>query len=817
MENLVSNLRYALRRLVKSPTHTLTVLACLALGLGANTSIFSVINSLLFQPLPVEDVDQLAFGLDLREGDDPFEASIFDYLELQKQPGVFSSVGLAWRTSFDLIGQGDPERLEAALVSSTYFSTLGITTAEGRLFSPEEYQPNGPRVALIGQGLWKRRFGGSESAVGQDIRLGDGLATVVGVLSPGFDLPNTTELWVPHQVDYPSLSLSEKNAHDYFLIARLQENQSMESANVAAAGVSERLAQAFPDLRRGWTLQLITLRQQLMGDIRGDIRPALRVVLFVVSFLLLIACANVASLLLVRSMERSQETALRLALGATRRDLVTQMLTESSLLGILGGALGLALAYFMTPLLMSLNPINAHSLKGFFYDVPLDGRVLLYTLVISLATGVFFGLVPALRADRPDLMSELREGAKGSSSSRKGRRWLDSLVVAEIAVAAALLVGAGLMVGSFQEIQKLDLGFEPENVLTADLYLTQGKYRDAEARAAFVRQLVEQVAPLQGVDSVGITTNIPLAQVPSDFSYTVEGAPPPEENRAPSASHRVVTPGYLEMMGMRLIEGRFLPEQDRKGSVPAMVITRAFAREAFGSERGVLGKRVSLGSPPIEGLEPFEIVGLVNDVKEDRFNFRIDRPTWYISYYQVPSRLPVSLALRTSGDTEKLVPMIRQAVRAVDPGQPIARIGTMNETVARLLNPSRFSAVMVGLFAILGLLLAAIGLYGVMTYSVGQRMQELGIRVAMGAERKDLLILILGRGIRLTLAGLAIGLVMSLLLSRWLSSILFKVGTADAKTFFGISLVILATAFLATFLPALRSTRIDPVKLLRSE
>ena len=817
MENLVSNFRYALRRLIKSPIHTVTVLACLTLGIGANTAIFSVVNSLLLQPLPVEDVDRLVFALDVREEDDPFEASIFDYLEFQKESEVFSVTGLAQRTSFDLLGEGDPIRLEGALVSSDYFTTLGLRSGQGRLFSEGEYQPDGPRVALIGHGLWMRQFGGDESALGRSVRLDGGLVTIVGVLPQGFDLPNTTEIWLPYQVNYEALSLSAKNAHDYFLIARLREGQSFDSANASASGVAERLAKAYPDLRGGWNTRLITLRQQLMGDILGEVRPMLRVVLFVVSFLLLIACANVASLLLVRSLERSQEIALRLALGATRRDLVAQMLTESVFLSLLGGALGLLLAYLLTPLLMSLNPISAQSLKSFFYQVPLDGRVLFYNLLISLVTGVLFGLAPALRAGRRDLVLELKEGAKGSGSSRKGRRWLDALVVAEIAVAAALLVGAGLMVGSFQQMQSVDLGFEPTNVIAVDLYLTQEKYQDPETRNAFVRRLTEEVAPLPGVLSVGVTTNTPLAQVPWDASYTVEGAPPPEENQAPSSSHRVVTPGYLETMGMRLVRGRLLGEQDRADSVSAMVVTEAFAREAFGSTQEAIGKRVRLGSPPVPDFEPFEVVGVLRDVKEDRFNFRLDRPAWYISYYQFASSLPVSLVVRTSGDPDRLVPTIRQAVQALDPTQPIAHIGTMNEAVSRLLNPPRFAAILVGLFATLGLLLAAIGLYGVMTYSVNQRLPELGIRLAMGAERRDLMGLVLGRGLKLTLVGLGIGLLASLVLSRWLSSLLFEIGTTDVKTFVGISLVLLATALLATFLPARRSTRIDPVRVLRVE
>ena len=817
METLAANLRYALRRILKSPLHSGIVLLCLALGIGANTAIFSVVNSLLLQPLPVEDAEELVFTLDLREEDDPFESSIFDYLEFKKETRIFEAVGLTSRRSFDILGDGEPERVEGAAVSGDYFSTLGVGADLGRLFLVEEYRPDGPAVALVGHALWKRRFGGDQEALGRSIRLGDRTVTIVGVLPAGFDLPLGTELWLPHQVSYQSLAPPAKDDHNYLVIARLQDGISLTEANAAAAGIARQLARAYPELRNGWGIKLITLRQQLMGDVRGEVRPTLSLVLLVVGFLLLIACANVASLLLVRSLERSQEVALRLALGASRRSLVGQLLTESVVLSLLGGALGLLLAYFLTPPLMSLNPVNAYALKGLFYSVPLDLKVLVYTLLLAIVTGILFGLVPALRAGREDLVGELKEGAKGSGSSRHNRFLLDALVVGEIAVAATLLVGAGLMARSFQRMQNVDLGFQPASVLTVDLYLTQEKYRDQAQRLAFVQDLLEQVRLLPGTVSAGVATNTPLAQEPFDFSYTVEGAPPLQENRVPFASHRVVTPDYLETLGMRLLQGRLLNERDREGAVQAMVVTEAFAREAFGGLDEVIGRRVRLGYPPREELDPFEVVGLVADVKEDRFNFRIDRPVWYISYLQLPSRLPISLAVKTSGDPVQLISDVRRTILAIDPNQPVARTATMEEAVSYFLNPARFSAVLVGLFALLGLLLAAIGLYGVMTYSVGQRRQEMGVRIAMGAKSEDLLRLILGRGLVLTLTGLGIGLVASLLLSRWLSSLLFQVGTTDLPTFATISVILVATALLASFLPAHRTTRVDPVTVLRAE
>lgn len=817
MEFLLTAARHALRRIRRNPLYAAVLIACLALGIGANTAIFSVVNSLLLQPLPVPDVEKVVFTLDLREEDDPFEASVLDFLAFREEGSTFSSVGLARRRSFDLRTDTEPVRVEGARITFDYLQTLEVDPLHGRPISAEDDRPNAPPVALIGHGLWQRQFGGDLAALGQTLQLNDRAPTIIGIMPPGFDLPVGTELWVPLAANFEAASLAAKDAHDYHVIARLRDGVDLEQANATARGISERFAAEYPDLRSGWSIRLISLRQQLMGDVRGEVEPTLRLVLGVVAFLLLIACANVASLLLVRSLERTREVALRLALGAKRAQLATQLLVEAVILSLLGGCAGLLVALALTRPLMALNPVNAYALRGIFYDVPLDAKVLTFTLGVSLLTGILFGLVPALRVTRQvDLVPELREGGGGASGSRRSGRLLDAIVVAEIAVAATLLVGAGLLGRSFQRLQDVPLGFEPQNVLIADLYLTQEKFRQPGRRPAFVEELLTRVRVLPGVESAGVTTNVPLAQEPQDLSYTVEGAPPPEANRVPIGSHRVVTPGYLEAMGMTLLQGRLIEAQDHLGSVRVMVVSEALAREAFG-ETDPIGRRIRLALPPSEDQEPFTIVGLVANVKEDRFNFRLDRPTWYVSYEQLPQPFPIALAVKTTGDPLSLAPSIRQTVAAIDPEQPVARLSTMDETLGTFLGPARFSVILVGLFAGLGLVLAAIGLYGVMTYSVGRRRREMGIRIALGALGPELIRLVMVRGLVLALIGLGLGLVASTLLSRWLANLLFEVATHDPRTYFAISLVLLGAAGLATFLPARRATRVDPVKTLRAE
>ena len=816
METLIQNLRHALRRIRHHKVYSATILLCLALGIGANTAIFSMVNTLLFRPLPVADVDRLTFVLDMREWTDPFEAALVDYLFFTRDGASFAGVGIAHRESFNLLGGDRPERVEAAAVSRDYLTTLGVEPLHGRGFSAEEDRPGGPPVALVGHGLWQRRFGGDPALLGSTLTLDAGVYTVVGILPPEFDLPLGTELWVPLGLDVESLPMDEQIASDYLMVARLKEGVSLRQGNAEAATLARQISQTYPE-REGWGIKMIPLRQQLLGDINGKVRPALLLVLALVGLLLLITCANVASLLLVRSLERRHEVAVQVFLGATRWRLAGQLLTESVMLALMGGVAGLVLAYWATPPLMSLSPVQAFSLQELFATPKIDGRVLGFAFLVSLVTGVIFGLVPALRTSMSESLAlQLKEGGR-ASSGRGERRLLAGLVVAEITLAVILLLGAGLTFNSFRALQRTDLGFAPENKLAMEIFLPSSKYPEHHHRVAFFERLLERVRSLPGVRQAATTTTIPLAIAAWDAPYTVEGTTPTQSSEVPIASHRLVSPGYLEMMGISLAEGRAVAEQDRGESLPSVVISRELARRAWPGE-SALGKRFQLGYPPTEDDPMLTVVGVVNDVKEDRFNFGIDRPVWYLPYFRIPTGLPsVSLVVQSDGNVEELIPGLRQAVWEIDKDQPIAEIITLGEHLRQFLGPQRFSVVLVGGLAVVGLLLAAVGLYGLISYSVAQETRELGIRMALGAQSGDLLRLALGRGLLLALFGLILGLTGGWGLSQLLASQVEQLRGSSPAIFLLIAGVLLLVALVATYLPARRTTRIDPLAALRYE
>ena len=810
------DVRYGARMLLKSPIYTAIAVAALALSIGANTAVFSAVNTLLLRPLPLKDLDRLVLSQALREGFDPYESSLLELEAFEQRSHSFVRIGAARQRSFNLTGRGEPERIRGASIVANYLATLGVKPVVGRSFSAHEDQPGGPAVALISYSFWKNHFGGNASAVGGTLNLENRSYTIVGVMPPGFDLPAAADIWVPLQINIDSLLPNERAVSGYEIVARLRPGISLEQADAESKSIARQLEQEFPQVRRGWTVHLIWLRQALLGDYAGRVNKALVALMGGVGFLLLICCANVANLQLARGIARTRELALRRALGASRSRLVRLLLTESTLLALLGGVGGLLLAHWVVPLLAVINPMQGISLAEFFQNFKIDGRVLIFALCTTLATGIVFGLVPALKgAGEQEVMPSLRQGDQRSASA-PGHGWLNILIVAEIAIAMTLLVGGALIVRSFNRLQHVDLGFRSDHLLTLKMILPETKYSAHRQPIAFVDQVLERVKNLPGVTSAGTTTNIPLErEISYDAVFSVEGRPLPNPNDVPITANRIVSPDYLKTLGVTLVKGRLIDESDRACKPPVVVISEELARQAWPGE-DPLGKRLKRVRPG-QVFPWMTVVGVVKDVKEDLFNYRINRPVWYVPYAQVENNFPVNLVVRTSADPTGLTNAIREVIHAVDSDQSISNVMTMNENLARVLVTERFSAILMGVLAGSGLLLAALGLYGVMAYSVSRRTTEIGVRVALGAQRGHVLQLILGQGAKLTLVGIAIGLAAAWALTRLLVSLLFEVNATDSATFVSISLLLISIALLACLFPAHRALKVDPMIALRAE
>src|SRR5881227_120939 len=817
MQTLWQDLRYGARMLLKQPGFTLIAVAALAISIGANTAIFSAINALLLRPLPLKDIDRLVSTFALREGFDPFGCSFPEYETYRDRSHVFSSSGVATQRSFNLIGQREPERIRGAKVMADYLTTLGIKPVLGRTFSADEDRPGGPPVALISYAFWQNHFAGSAGAIGQLLNLDGKTYTLLGVMPPGFDLPGAAEIWLPLQTNIENLPLTERAATANEILARLKPGVTVKQADTELKAIARQLEQEYPNFRRGWSVKAISLRQDLLGDLEGHVRKALFALAGGVGFLLLICCANVANLQLARGVARERELVLRRALGAGRWRLIRQLLTESMLLALLGGAAGVILANWLIPILAWLNPIQGISLAAFFHNFSIDQRVLVFALCVSVLTGVAFGLLPALKgAGAHELMPRIKQGDQRSGGDIAGRRWLNGLIVGEIAIALTLLICGGLMVQSFQRLQHVALGFSPDNLLTMKMVLPASKYSEYRKRIAFADEVVERTRNLAGVVSAGTTTNIPLERETAyDAIFDVEGRPSPNPNDVPITAHRVVSSGYLETLGITLIRGRLINQNDRADTLPIVVVSEEFARQAWPG-KDPLGKRVRR----IRAGQIFPwmtVVGVVKDVKEDLFNYRINRPVWYVPYAQVENNFPLNLVVRTRIDPRSLIAALRGVVRTADPDQPVSNVMTMNTVLNNVLVTERFGAVLMGTLAISGLILACIGLYGVMAYAVKQRTGEIGLRIALGAQRKHVLALFMGEGMKLTFLGVIIGLIAAWAATRLLVSLLFGLGATDAATFCAISVLLGLVGLIACYFPARRALSVDPVIALRAE
>jgi predicted permease len=809
METLLQDLRYGFRMLAKKPGFTAVAVLALALGIGANTAIFSVVNTVLLKPLPFKDPDRLVMVWEENAKlgfpkDTPAPANFIDWRD---QNQTFEGMVAIASATFNLTGVGEPQKIEGQRVSANFFSLLGVEPALGRAFISEEDRPEGNPVVIMSNGLWKRRFGSDPNIIGQSLTLNGQPCEVIGVLPASFQLSGFQfsgrdhELWVP--MAFSSREAGSRGSHYLSVIGRLKPGVSIQQAQADMTAIAARLEQQYPATNTSVGASVFSLREEIVSDIR----PALLILLGAVGFVLLIACANVANLLLARAAARQKEIALRTALGAGRARLIRQFLTESVALAALGGAGGLLLGVLGIKLLATLVPPNLEQAK----EINLDAKVLGFTLLVSLLTGVIFGLAPALQASKVNLNESLKEGGKGSPGGvRSGVRNL--LVVSEVALALVLLVGAGLLINSFARLSKVDMGFTPDHLLTMRVVLPQSKYPDQAKRTAFYDQLLQRVEALPGVQSAAVISWLPLTFEGDSNGISIEGRPEPSPDQQPIVVTRVISPGYFRTMGIALLGGRLFTEYDRQGSSRVIIINQSMAERYWPGEDPI-GKRIKMGS--FDTDSPWlSVAGVVKDVRQFQINAEA-KPQIYLPYAQYGASRPRDLVIRTAGDPLGLAAAVRGEVWAVDKDQPVSNIQTMEQILSDSLTRERFNMLLLAIFAGVALALAAVGIYGVMSYSVTQRTHEIGVRMALGADSGHVLRLVVGQGLKLVSAGVAIGLAFAFALTRLMESLLFGVSATDPVTFVLISVTLVAVAALASYIPARRATKVDPMVALR--
>ena len=809
METLIKDIRYAVRGLLKRPGFTAIALITLALGIGANTAIFSVVNAVLLRPLPFRDAHQLAIVWEdaTFAGFPRNTPAPANYVDWKTQNQSFADMAASAETSFNLTGDGEPERVAAYSVSANFFPLFGVQPILGRSFSAEEDRPGGNKVAVLSYSLWQSRYGGDRQIINRDIQLNGEKHTVVGVMPPGFQFfESDVRLWVPLALGQEELA--NRGGHYLKVVARLKPGVTIAQAQADMNAVMRRIAVDHPGETMEGKLGAIVLpmREQMVGESRGS----LIVLLVAVAFVLLIACANVAGLLLARAVGRRREIALRVALGAGRGRVVRQLLTESLLLSAVAGVLGSIFAYWSFTFLQGLVPQE----MKLSTPLNLDTRILAFTLLISVITGIIFGLVPALQAANIDLNEALKQSSTRTTSTGRLR---SAMIVFEVALSLVLLVGAGLLIQTLFQLFRQYSVLEPEKVLTMRTILPREKYRELQRRDNFYRQVLQRVEHLPGVVSAGYTTSVPLAWKGGTSGFYPEGVTSPIPGMAYDANHREVSVNYLQTMNVPLRAGRYFETSDNAQSTPVAIINETMARQYWPGENA-LGRRFKLGGPDEADVPWVQIAGIVADVRQ----MGLDEPVkaeMYFPYQQDPTiwYIPRDLVIRTNGDTSNLVGSVRQVIREVDPDQPISDIATMAEVLGTEAAQRRMGMIMLVGFAGLALLLASLGIYGVLAYFVTQHTSEIGVRQALGATPADILFLVLKKGMGLTFLGVVIGLAGAFVLTRLMSSLLFGVKAVDPLTFVTVPLLLGLVALLACLIPARRATRIDPLVALRYE
>ncbi|HEX7330804.1 MAG TPA: ABC transporter permease [Pyrinomonadaceae bacterium] len=806
MESLLGDARYALRNLLRRPGFTLIAVVTLAVGIGANTAIFSAIHALLLKPLPFPELDRVVAIWDKMpsRGVMHNEVAVANYLDWQSQSQSFEQLALYRWWNANLTGIDPPERIQGFLVTANYLDALGMKPIMGRNFLAEESQPGKDAVAIITHSLWQRRFGGDPNILNKTITINSIVRTVVGVLPEHFNFPKGGEIYAPLPMT-PEL-MKNRNSHGYYVVGRLKPGASIEGSQAEIDNIMARLEQQFPESNKGWGATVFPI----VADTVRLYDTALWVMMAAVGLVLLIACANVANLMLARASGRQREIALRTALGASRLRIVRQLLTESVIVALIGGALGMLIGFWGIDALRAANPGDAARFAPGWYQLGLNFPVLMFTLGLSLFSGIVFGLAPALQVSKPNLNDSLKEGSRQTSGS--SHRLRSSLVVLEVALSLMLLVGAGLLGRSFLSLLKTDPGFNPDNVLTMTLVLPVAKYREEPQRVTFYQDLVQRVKANPGVESAALVSHLPLGGANASDSYLVEGVPEPAPGQEYDGRYRVATPDYFRTMGISLVRGRSFTDQDKAGATPVVVVNETLARKHWPGEEAI-GKRIRFYGP-LERAPWMEIVGVIRDVKHE-LNIPIE-PEYYLPLAQ-DAWSGMVLVAKTSIEPSSLAPAIRQHVWAIDKDQPVFDVKTMQEVRSSSVALYSFSSVMLGIFAVVALLLASVGIYGVMAFAVTQRTQEIGIRMALGARTVDVLKLVVTHGMKLALLGLLIGLAGSWAITRFLEKMLVGVEPTDVLTFSAVSVFLLLAAFVACYLPARRATKVDPLVALRYE
>ena len=822
MNTLMQDIRYALRAFAKNPGFTLAALLSLAIGIGANTSIFSVANALLLRPLPYEDADRLVIlwnrspGLNITE--DWFSTA--QYLDIKTGHHGFEQVAIAIGGNYNLTGVGDPERVGVIRVSSNLLPMLGVRPARGRLLVPDEDSPGRPATAVLTDGMWTRRYGRDPQMIGKSITINGQPYEVVGILPQSFSLPREVlptlygteqaEIFLPLPLA-PTASQVRTN-EDYNIVGKLKLGISLTQAQAEMETITARLRRDFPEnypANGGLKFSIVPLLEQVVGNVRRS----LLVLLGSVGLVLLIACANVANLLLSRAVARQQEIAVRSALGASRWRIVRQLLTESILLAVCGGAVGIVICVLSVQWIHVLGTKSIPRLQ----DVGIDGRVLLFTLLLSVFSGILFGLAPALRVSQLDLNSTLKDASRGSAGTSavwgRGNNVRRLLVISELALSVVLLIGAGLLIRSFARLQNVSPGFNPRDVLTFDLTMTGRKYNDKQVILNTYRQLWERLEHLPGASAAGGVTSLPLSQAFAWTPITVEGRTPLPGEKFLNADERLVGGHYFEAMGIPLRRGRFFNEQD-DATKPRVVLVDEYMADQLWPGQDPIGKRIHIVE--LKSDDPWQtVVGVVGRVKQDSLDSD-PRIAFYLPHTQFPTRA-MTVALRGGTDPAGLVSAVKSELRNLGPDLPMYYVRTMGQRVDESLAQRRFSMLLLGVFASVALMLATIGIYGVMAYLVNQGTREIGIRMALGATQRNILSLVVRQGMALALSGVAIGLAGAFLLTRLIRSLLFGVEATDPVTFVGISLLLALIALLASYIPAQRAARIDPMVSLRCD
>jgi predicted permease len=812
MQTLWQDLRFGFRTLSRKPGFTVVAIIALALGIGANTAIFSVVNSVLLRPLAYQDPEALVvINHDYPKINLKASVSAIGYTHYRDNAKSFESVVAMTGGGFNLTGGGDPEQVNGSRITHNFFSALGAEARLGRVFLPEEDQLGKNKVVVLGHGFWQRRFGGDPGIVNKNITLNDESYTVVGVMPPNFqfgrELGQVVDLWTPIAFTPQQLSYNNLTNENLFVFARLKRGVTIGQAQAELDTIAANLRRQYlpwAASRSEWGLTT----QYLSELVVGDIRLALWILMGIVGLVLLIACANVANLLLARAADRQKEMAIRTALGAGRRRVIRQLLTESALLALMGGAIGLLLAWLGINALVKVNQVQIPRAS----EIGVDWRALAFTLGVSLLTGFVFGLVPALQISKADLHETLKEGGRTGSSG--ARAWVrNTLVVVEMALALVVLVSAGLLVRSFWRVQQVNPGFAPQNTLAMSLVLPATKYKEPVQRVNFYKEALQRIRALPGVQSAGATSILPLSGNNSSGSFQIEGRVIPQGQSSPHGDRWAATTDYFSTMRIPIVRGRFFDDRDTIESQPVAIIDETMAKKYWPDE-DPLGKRITFQGGPNNPTWR-EIVGIVGHVKHKGLDGE-SRVQYYIPHSQTQNAF-MSLVVRASVDPTSLTGAVRGAISGLDKDLPVFRVKTMEQFVSESMAQRRFAMALVGIFAAVAMALACVGLYGVLSYSITQRLREIGIRMALGARGSDVLRLVVGQGMLLALAGVALGSVAAFLLTRLMANLLFAVTASDPLTFVTIASLLTLVALVACFAPARRATKVDPIEALRYE